>query len=142
MKFYFIVVFLSYIQSSILVNLFSNGLMVPDLVLCSYFLELLKNGDRWGLKGVFSGSVLDILQDSAGLYISRQILFGLIYEIIEEKLQFPSRISKTLAYVIIATSVKLFTILLFSFKHDWSLSPTLLILGMFLEALYVYRFCR
>lgn len=142
MKFYFIVVLLSYIQSSILASLFSNGLLAPDLVLCAYFLELLKSGDRWGIKGAFSGSVLDILQDSAGLYVSRQVLFGIIYEIIDEKMQFPSKVSKAVAYVLIAISVKLFMILLFSFKHSWGLNLKLLILSLFLETLCVYRFCR
>ncbi|MEN3034161.1 MAG: hypothetical protein ABDH18_04150 [Aquificaceae bacterium] len=142
MTFYLIMILLSYLQSSVMLSVFSHGLVVPDLVLCIYFLELLKKEDRWGIKAIFSGAFLDILQDSAGLYLSRQMIFCILYELMSTKLQFPTKISKVIAYLSISIVTKLFAIILFSTKHKWELNSVEFLAGILIEALFIYRFCK
>ncbi|WPM31882.1 hypothetical protein IAE16_08665 [Hydrogenobacter sp. T-2] len=138
MKFYIIAFFLAYFQGSVLITIFHNMLVSPNLLLAYLFLHIFKEDKGWLRKAFITGFFLDLFQDSLGLHLSGHIFFAILFNLMRLRIEIPSRLSLLLAYFLLSLLEKLWLVLLFRIRYYADLSLWLLPLSLALEVLFLY----
>ncbi len=138
MKFYIVAFLLAYFQSAVLIAVFHNMLMAPNLLLVYLFLSIFKEDNGWLRKAIITGFFLELFQDSLGLNLSGHILFAILFNIMKLRIELPSKLSLLLAYLLLSLFEKLWVVLLFRVKYYADLNLWLLPLSLAFEALFLY----
>ncbi len=138
MKFYIVAFLLAYFQSAVLIAVFHNMLMAPNLLLVYLFLSIFKEDNGWLRKAIITGFFLDLFQDSLGLNLSGHIFFAILFNIMKLRIELPSKLSLLLAYLLLSLFEKLWVVLLFRVKYYADLNLWLLPLSLAFEALFLY----
>lgn len=138
MKFYIVAFLLAYFQSAVLIAVFHNMLMAPNLLLVYLFLSIFKEDNGWLRKAIITGFFLDLFQDSLGLNLSGHIFFAILFNIMKLRIELPSKLSLLLAYLLLSLFEKLWVVLLFRVKYYANLNLWLLPLSLAFEALFLY----
>ena len=138
MKFYIIAFLLAYFQGAVLIAVFHNILIAPNLLLVYLFLNIFKEDNGWLRKAIITGFFLDLFQDSLGLNLSGHIFFAILFNIMKLRIELPSKLSLLLAYLLLSLFEKLWVVLLFRVKYYADLNLWLLPLSLAFEALFLY----
>lgn len=138
MKFYIVAFLLAYFQGAVLIAVFHNMLMAPNLLLVYLFLSIFKKDNGWLRKAIITGFFLDLFQDSLGLNLSGHIFFAILFNIMKLRIELPSKLSLLLAYLLLSLLEKLWVVLLFRVKYYADLNLWLLPLSLAFEALFLY----
>ncbi len=138
MKFYIVAFLLAYFQSAVLIAVFHNMLMAPNLLLVYLFFSIFKDENGWLRKAIITGFFLDLFQDSLGLNLSGHIFFAILFNIMKLRIELPSKLSLLLAYLLLSLFEKLWVVLLFRVKYYADLNLWLLPLSLAFEALFLY----
>ncbi|QID33660.1 hypothetical protein [Pampinifervens florentissimum] len=138
MKFYIVAFLLAYFQGAVLIAVFHNMLMAPNLLLVYLFLNIFKEDNGWLRKAIITGFFLDLFQDSLGLNLSGHIFFAILFNIMKLRIELPSKLSLLLAYLLLSLFEKLWVVLLFRVKYYADLNLWLLPLSLAFEALFLY----
>lgn len=138
MKFYIIAFLLAYFQGAVLIAVFHNMLIAPNLLLVYLFLNIFKEDNGWLRKAIITGFFLDLFQDSLGLNLSGHIFFAILFNIMKLRIELPSKLSLLLAYLLLSLFEKLWVVLLFRVKYYADLNLWLLPLSLAFEALFLY----
>lgn len=138
MKFYIIAFLLAYFQGAVLIAVFHNMLIAPNLLLVYLFLNIFKEDNGWLRKAIITGFFLDLFQDSLGLNLSGHIFFAILFNIMKLRIELPSKLSLLLAYLLLSLLEKLWVVLLFRVKYYADLNLWLLPLSLAFEALFLY----
>ncbi|MEJ7620126.1 MAG: hypothetical protein WKI46_04835 [Aquificaceae bacterium] len=138
MKFYIVAFLLAYFQSAVLIAVFHNMLMAPNLLLVYLFLSIFKEDNGWLRKAIITGFFLDLFQDSLGLNLSGHIFFAILFNIMKLRIELPSKLSLLLAYLLLSLFEKLWVVLLFRVKYYADLNLWLLLLSLAFESLFLY----
>ncbi len=138
MKFYIVAFLLAYFQGAVLIAVFHNMLMAPNLLLVYLFLSIFKEDNGWLRKAIITGFFLDLFQDSLGLNLSGHIFFAILFNIMKLRIELPSKLSLLLAYLLLSLLEKLWVVLLFRVKYYADLNLWLLPLSLAFEALFLY----
>lgn len=137
MRFYLFALILAFFQSSVLLALFHNLLLTPNLLLAYLFINLLKDEEYKLEKAVISGFFLDILQDSLGLHISGYTFFSILLNFLRSRFEFPNRASLLLAYILLSVIEKLWVIFLFRLRYYVEINPLLFFLSYLVELSFI-----
>lgn len=138
MKFYIVAFLLAYFQGAVLIAVFHNMLIAPNLLLVYLFLSIFKEDNGWLRKAIITGFFLDLFQDSLGLNLSGHIFFAILFNIMKLRIELPSKLSLLLAYLLLSLLEKLWVVLLFRVKYYADLNLWLLPLSLAFEALFLY----
>ncbi len=138
MKFYIVAFLLAYFQGAVLIAVFHNMLIAPNLLLVYLFLNIFKEDNGWLRKAIITGFFLDLFQDSLGLNLSGHIFFAILFNIMKLRIELPSKLSLLLAYLLLSLFEKLWVVLLFRVKYYANLNLWLLPLSLAFEALFLY----
>ncbi len=138
MKFYIVAFLLAYFQGAVLIAVFHNMLIAPNLLLVYLFLSIFKEDNGWLRKAIITGFFLDLFQDSLGLNLSGHIFFAILFNIMKLRIELPSKLSLLLAYLLLSLLEKLWVVLLFRVKYYANLNLWLLPLSLAFEALFLY----
>ncbi len=138
MKFYVIAFLLAYFQSSVLIAIFHNMLIAPNLLLSYLFLHIFKEDNGWLRRAIITGFFLDLFQDSLGLNLSGYIFFAILLNLMKLRIEIPSRFSLLLAYFLLSLLEKFWIVLLFRIRYYAELSLPLLPLSLALELIFLY----
>ncbi len=138
MKFYIVAFLLAYFQGAVLIAVFHNMLIAPNLLLVYLFLNIFKEDNGWLRKAIITGFFLDLFQDSLGLNLSGHIFFAILFNIMKLRIELPSKLSLLLAYLLLSLFEKLWVVLLFRVKYYADLNLWLLPLSLAFEALFLY----
>lgn len=138
MKFYIVAFLLAYFQGAVLIAVFHNMLIAPNLLLVYLFLNIFKEDNGWLRKAIITGFFLDLFQDSLGLNLSGHIFFAILFNIMKLRIELPSKLSLLLAYLLLSLLEKLWVVLLFRVKYYADLNLWLLPLSLAFEALFLY----
>ncbi len=138
MKFYIVAFLLAYFQGAVLIAVFHNILIAPNLLLVYLFLDIFKEDNGWLRKTIITGFFLDLFQDSLGLNLSGHIFFAILFNIMKLRIELPSKLSLLLAYLLLSLFEKLWVVLLFRVKYYADLNLWLLPLSLAFEALFLY----
>ncbi len=138
MRFYFLSFLLAYFQSSVLVALFHSMLVAPNLLLVYLFLTMLKENKAWLRRALIAGFFLDVFQDSLGLNLSGFVFFGVIFSLIRQRVDIPSKLSLILTYALLSWLERAWVIVLFRIRYYAELDLWLLPISFALELLFLY----
>ncbi len=138
MRFYFLSFLLAYFQSSVLVALFHSMLVAPNLLLVYLFLTILKENKAWLRRALIAGFFLDVFQDSLGLNLSGFVFFGVIFSLIRQRVDIPSKLSLILTYALLSWLERAWVIVLFRIRYYAEFDLWLLPISFALELLFLY----
>ncbi len=138
MKFYIIAFLLAYFQSSVLIAVFYDMIVAPNLLLVYLFLNIFKDDSAWLRKAIISGFLLDLFQDSLGLNLSGYVFFAMLFSLMRLRIEIPSRLSLLLAYLLLSITEKFWIIFLFRIKYYADLNLWLLPLSLAFELVFLY----
>lgn len=138
MKFYIIAFLLAYFHGSVLITIFHNMLLSPNLILVYLFLHIFKEDKGWLRKAFITGFFLDLFLDSLGLHLSGHIFFAILFNMMMQRIEIPSRFSLIITYLLLSMLEKLWLILLFRIRYYVDLNLWLLPLSLTFEVLFLY----
>ena len=138
MKFYIIVFLLAYFQASVLTNIFHNMLLSPNFLLSYLCLYLFREDRGWLKKASITGFFLDLFLDSLGLHLSGHIFFAILFNMMRQRIEIPSKFSLLIAYFFLSLLEKLWLILLFRLKYYTDFNLWLLPLSLTFEVVFLY----
>lgn len=142
MRFYLFSFLIAYFQSSVLLAVFQNALLVPNLLLVYLFLNLLNEEDYGLKKALPSGFFLDLFQDSFGLHLSGYVFFTIGLNFVKQRYHFPSRLSVVLVYIFLSILERLWTVIIFRSRYYLEFNLWLALLGFFIEWITLAVFLR
>lgn len=138
MKFYIATFLLAYFQSSVLITVFHNILISPNLLLVYLFLNIFREDSLWLRRAIITGFFLDLFQDSLGLNTSGHIFFAILFNLMKLRIEIPSKLSLLIAYVLLSTLEKFWILLLFRIRYYADINLWLLPLSLVVEMLLLY----
>ncbi|MEJ7554914.1 MAG: hypothetical protein WKI50_03135 [Aquificaceae bacterium] len=138
MKFYIIAFLLAYFQASVLTNIFHNMLLSPNFLLAYLCLYLFREDRGWLKKASITGFFLDLFLDSLGLHLSGHIFFAILFNMMRQRIEIPSKFSLLIAYFFLSLLEKLWLILLFRLKYYTDFNLWLLPLSLTFEVVFLY----
>jgi rod shape-determining protein MreD len=137
--FYLLLVFVLFLQSSVLVGIFGSYLFVSDLLLALLFLSSVRGPTNYA-KGFIGGLLLDVLLDTLGWHASGKLLALYVLSFIKRKFFIETLPSLMVAYFIVALLEHSYRLLLFRSKFYYPLEPIPLLIGFLVELAVVYYF--
>ncbi|MFN3599312.1 MAG: hypothetical protein ACK4VK_06225 [Aquificaceae bacterium] len=140
MRFYFLALLLSFLQSAVFSGFFHNVFLAPNLLLVYLFLNLLKDDDI--KKVIFAGLFLDVFQDSLGLNLSGFLLFYMIYNLFKARFEFPNRLSLVVIYTFLSLVEKAWVLFLFRIRFYTEISPINLLISYLIEISFMLLLLR
>ncbi len=133
MSFYIYTFILAFIQTFLLLPIFSGYLYTPDFVTVAMLYTLLKNQDTDLKKVLIPAFILDLLYDSIGLNISSKLLVFFVVHAFKKKYIITTKGALILLSLIVFIIEHMFKYLLFRIKYYYPFEPINLILCLIFQ---------